>query len=135
MKCTISLTKILFVRSPSSRGRGLKSTPPAKNGESDPSPSSRGRGLKYRNGLALVTRNLVALFTRAWIEMKLGFRPFQRTYWSPSSRGRGLKYGRYCQRARPSVSPSSRGRGLKSIIPLWANDKKQSPSSRGRGLK
>ena len=25
--------------------------------------------MKYRNGLALVTRNLVALFTRAWIEI------------------------------------------------------------------
>ena len=33
------------------------------------SPSSRGRGLKYTNNLAVCLSVLVALFTRAWIEI------------------------------------------------------------------
>ena len=54
------------------------------------SPSSRGRGLKYHVKSGLNIRKLVALFTRAWIEIvtdiydRLGVL-------SPSSRGRGLK--------------------------------------------
>ncbi len=35
------------------------------------SPSSRGRGLKWQQSLKLVQRSQVALFTRAWIEIKL----------------------------------------------------------------
>ena len=77
------------------------------------SPSSRGRGLKsiIRKYCPLSTK--VALFTRAWIEIadKLGLLFI---VWSPSSRGRGLKYGRVDDAGRLGWSPSSRGRGLKS---------------------
>ena len=35
----------------------------------DVSPSSRGRGLKCNVGILLINKFVVALFTRAWIEM------------------------------------------------------------------
>ena len=55
--------------SPSSRGRGLKSRLLSKRRKVGKSPSSRGRGLKsnliYLHQLIMI----VALFTRAWIEI------------------------------------------------------------------
>ena len=101
-----------FKRSPSSRGRGLKYHCLKIKRHGITSPSSRGRGLKYgricsvRGGrvVALFTRawieihspstmlssSPVALFTRAWIEIVFT-RHTKRQAWSPSSRGRGLK--------------------------------------------
>ena len=55
------------------------------------SPSSRGRGLKYLQYFKSVTKLRVALFTRAWIEIRFVVSEFGIPK-SPSSRGRGLKY-------------------------------------------
>ena len=55
------------------------------------SPSSRGRGLKSSSLQDFFNVVNVALFTRAWIE--INHQPFfWLLFWSPSSRGRGLKY-------------------------------------------
>ena len=54
------------------------------------SPSLRGRGLKYEIAQDKNRKHLVALFTRAWIEISIG-RPLIGRFLSPSSRGRGLK--------------------------------------------
>ena len=59
------------------------------------SPSSRGRGLKYCKIICAYIFWIVALFTRAWIEIINGTVIIGRT-WSPSSRGRGLKSKYYC---------------------------------------
>ena len=63
--------------------------------------------LKYPNGT-------VALFTRAWIEIRLIYRQLTQQLKSPSLRGRGLKY-RLINYRYPQLhmSPSLRGRGLK----------------------
>ena len=57
------------VKSPSSRGRGLKLIPHWIQPKLMMSPSSRGRGLKSAKSTATFRVNMVALFTRAWIEI------------------------------------------------------------------
>ena len=59
-------------RSPSSRGRGLKLFSLGCADERHTSPSSRGRGLKYNVGNIGNGYTSVALFTRAWIEIRCG---------------------------------------------------------------
>ena len=62
-----------LLQSPSSRGRGLKLTLQWIYLSLTQSPSSRGRGLKF---CALSDQQIftkVALFTRAWIEIKIFF--------------------------------------------------------------
>ena len=55
----------------------------------------------------------VALFTRAWIEIHIKS-PLRNKYdESPSSRGRGLKSLTGVENTIGNMSPSSRGRGLK----------------------
>ena len=54
----------------------------------------------------------VALFTRAWIEISYISGKFA-SQSSPSLRGRGLKYFNISFLSRSSMSPSLRGRGLK----------------------
>ena len=123
------------LKSPPSRGRGLKRCSPTLLCSPRWSPPSRGRGLKRRPGLG-----------------DGGGRA------SPPSRGRGLK--RAGQRLRPTAprSPPSRGRGLKLtacggscwrmlVAPFtgaWIETpcnhgmtsvRFESPPSRGRGLK
>ena len=56
--------------SPSSRGRGLKCNIEIFITFKIRSPSSRGRGLKYTYYQKQYSGYLVALFARAWIEMK-----------------------------------------------------------------
>ena len=56
--------------SPSSRGRGLKLFPSCVLNSAKRSPSSRGRGLKCVDGRLCLIRCYVALFTRAWIEIR-----------------------------------------------------------------
>ncbi len=55
--------------SPSSRGRGLKLLVCTLMVLFTVSPSSRGRGLKYNSTINIKRCNIVALFTRAWIEI------------------------------------------------------------------
>ena len=55
--------------SPSSRGRGLKSSIPPTTLLKPSSPSSRGRGLKFLISCQPERTIKVALFTRAWIEI------------------------------------------------------------------
>ena len=57
-------------QSPSSRGRGLKFLQKIKLCPSPRSPSSRGRGLKSLFARYYFITNIVALFTRAWIEIR-----------------------------------------------------------------
>ncbi|EDS00218.1 hypothetical protein EUBSIR_01893 [[Eubacterium] siraeum DSM 15702] len=57
---------------------------------------------------------LVALFTRAWIEMDY-FDTDDDDNRSPSSRGRGLKLNALNHNNGLTLSPSSRGRGLKYL--------------------
>ena len=122
------------------------------------SPSLRGRGLKSYFIPCRVGVRLVALFTRAWIEIEglTVSAPSQPA--SPSLRGRGLKYCTGIMQLWFCRSPSLRGRGLKyrtSLIlehirrgrPLYegvdwnslseviAAREVTSPSLRGRGLK
>ena len=56
--------------SPSSRGRGLKLLVCTLMVLFTVSPSSRGRGLKYNSTINIKRCNIVALFTRAWIEIE-----------------------------------------------------------------
>ena len=78
---------------------------------------------------------IVALFTRAWIEIEYFLHLWCAFYTSPSLRGRGLKFLADCICNNVILSPSLRGRGLKfhvlcvALCTLW------SPSLRGRGLK
>ena len=77
----------------------------------------------------------VALFTRAWIEIRFWLLSriscqvalFTRAWIEIYFLGRILKV--------VSTSPSSRGRGLKSILATEKGKSFKSPSSRGRGLK
>ena len=78
---------------------------------------------------------MVALFTRAWIEIGRAYRRKQSNFGSPSSRGRGLKYHLTNVTKTSEWSPSSRGRGLKSCVIITPALTAWSPSSRGRGLK
>ena len=55
---------------------------------------------------------IVALFTRAWIEIFLSV-PASAVIASPSLRGRGLKYAAMEAFNAGLASPSLRGRGLK----------------------
>ena len=55
----------------------------------------------------------VALFTRAWIEMFFDEIKKRADIWSPSSRGRGLKSLMWQEVFNSQLSLSSRGRGLK----------------------
>ena len=142
--------------SPSSRGRGLKYLFSFYSLILCRSPSSRGRGLKSLQFLCQSPYRLVALFTRAWIEIDSqrnidrdrSVALFTRAWiemhisndtpladGSPSSRGRGLKLLPLCRSGNPLKSPSSRGRGLKSPETELKKEDKVSPSSRGRGLK
>ena len=61
-----------YSRSPSSRGRGLKFFSPVNADCVLLSPSSRGRGLKCTIHRNLSVSSCVALFTRAWIEIRGG---------------------------------------------------------------
>ena len=56
---------------------------------------------------------IVALFTRAWIEIDLQVTMMYLHLASPSSRGRGLKFLVPIPVVALVASPSSRGRGLK----------------------
>ena len=76
--------------SPSSRGRGLKYRVYLASQPEQTSPSSRGRGLKFNLHIGDVDFKMVALFTRAWIEI-FGKSNSGTGVKSPSSRGRGLK--------------------------------------------
>ena len=68
------------------------------------SPSSRGRGLKYFDNRYWFLRFLVALFTRAWIEILVDGQTYNDVK-SPSSRGRGLKFENiYIKRFRLCVA-------------------------------
>ena len=58
-----------YIRSPSSRGRGLKYIDYIACSAKLVSPSSRGRGLKSPVHEVFNIPSDVALFTRAWIEM------------------------------------------------------------------
>ena len=82
---------ILDLRSPSLRGRGLKSIACCIAMFWQKSPSLRGRGLKSPNPPTPYQLHTVALFTRAWIEICLKRLPSIKKR-SPSLRGRGLKY-------------------------------------------
>ena len=82
--------------SPSLRGRGLKYTTTYARWEQNKSPSLRGRGLKCHIICNLTRCAIVALFTRAWIEMlQTSSLPVSLT--SPSLRGRGLKLCVLCK--------------------------------------
>ena len=99
------------------------------------SPSSRGRGLKSSIIPGRLRASSVALFARAWIEILNAGLYLSAYTRSPSSRGRGLKL---CERhsfQKQTRSPSSRGRGLKCPQSASAVTCRMSPSSRGRGLK
>ena len=68
--------------SPSLRGRGLKSEYELTQKMIEKkSPSLRGRGLKYPGDKVGGLNSLVALFTRAWIEID-GSTPFDYVYTS-----------------------------------------------------
>ena len=99
------------------------------------SPSSRGRGLKSPLDSVAVAGDTVALFTRAWIEIDAQYRVSQSCRSSPSSRGRGLKCYILALFLAFWWSPSSRGRGLKLFKAREITVYRKSPSSRGRGLK
>ena len=60
---------VVICKSPSSRGRGLKYNLGFEMSFLLPSPSSRGRGLKSSTADTTVPSAMVALFTRAWIEI------------------------------------------------------------------
>ncbi len=64
------------------------------------SPSSRGRGLKSKYYCTEGRFELVALFTRAWIEIFHFHWRKIKLLQSPSSRGRGLKSKYYCTEGR-----------------------------------
>ena len=70
LKFGLSSVMLSFTASPSSRGRGLKCNLYDTSELVDESPSSRGRGLKSRMPPTILLRPSVALFTRAWIEIK-----------------------------------------------------------------
>ena len=99
---------------------------------------------------------LVALFTRAWIEIHIQFEICEDSLSpslrgrglklsisgvssfiekSPSLRGRGLKFGHIKLIDSFGSSPSLRGRGLKCFSAFLGSDPTSSPSLRGRGLK
>ena len=59
--------------------------------------------------------SVVALFTRAWIEIQAEMEALDSVPWSPSLRGRGLKCKCHENFFVPLLSPSLRGRGLKYI--------------------
>ena len=71
LKSQLMPSNKLKIRSPSSRGRGLKySLLWTYKSRVNSSPSSRGRGLKSACPLDNPMRYDVALFTRAWIEIR-----------------------------------------------------------------
>ena len=76
------------------------------------SPSLRGRGLKSAKAPNRYKSKLVALFARAWIEITCR-NVFRYRTRSPSLRGRGLKFPHSTCNIYDTVSPSLRGRGLK----------------------
>ena len=106
----------IILLSPSSRGRGLKLTLFFVLFKSVKSPSSRGRGLKSKSQGFLNPNILVALFTRAWIEifctrilyLLLFVALFTRAWIE-------INFSNYKPSGKPS--PSSRGRGLKLYLP------------------
>mgnify|MGYP005938576993 CR=1 len=67
---------------------------------------------------AALNTDSVALFTRAWIEIAL-ITMGALNMGSPSSRGRGLKYDEVVIDCRKDTSPSSRGRGLKYLTCIY----------------
>ncbi len=144
------------VRSPPSRGRGLKQVEDLDRALVAVSPPSRGRGLKHQRSGPRVCWHRVAPFTGARIETASP-RAAAPAGQSPPSRGRGLKLGEGHVVHLLVESPPSRGRGLKpgnlvdlgdlaQVAPFTgarietprAGDAGQgggSPPSRGRGLK
>ena len=70
LKFFAKINRLTQSSSPSSRGRGLKYLPKTSITRYAWSPSSRGRGLKCQNIYYIYLLNYVALFTRAWIEMR-----------------------------------------------------------------
>ena len=100
-------------RSPSLRGRGLKCSVCMYFYLCTLSPSLRGRGLKSQLRRTQEQKEMVALFTRAWIEIaRADFLP-NNLVLSPSLRGRGLKSRFIVYIITCLWSPSLRGRGLK----------------------
>ena len=77
----------------------------------------------------------VALFTRAWIEIYFWYMFSIDNISSPSLRGRGLKYPQTVPKPAVTESPSLRGRGLKCRRRGRSDIRGESPSLRGRGLK
>ena len=143
--------------SPSLRGRGLKSTSDTVPVWATASPSLRGRGLKYPLSCVHVWLCLVALFTRAWIEIDTPFFILLSMSSRPLYEGVDWNYflllSLFVSRRRPLYegvdwnpmrktsittrrkSPSLRGRGLKWLQQLLWYTTIVSPSLRGRGLK
>ena len=121
-------------KSPSLRGSGLKFHFTYDAIYCLLSPSLRGSGLKYICIPKCCFRNVVSLFTREWIEIKICtvfwvMKPvslFTRE-WIEISAGIWAKYG--------DSSPSLRGSGLKSTIAQDLIVAVPSPSLRGSGLK
>ena len=71
--------------------------------------------MKLSCSVHIQSDKLVALFARAWIEIRECTRLLSVSYPSPSSRGRGLKYTGKDSGKIDLGSPSSRGRGLKYL--------------------
>ena len=74
---------------------------------------------------------IVALFTRAWIEILNSLSPVVIFITSPSSRGRGLKFLRTVIKLVALQSPSSRGRGLKYLFGIYLSAKSCRPLHEG----
>ena len=144
-------------RSPSLRGRGLKSLLFPIFRLFSASPSLRGRGLKWYDNHLIYHANQVALFTRAWIEIEVsyicrirsdcrplyegvdwnGMRIRHRYYYDSRPLYEGVDWNdeTSAEELRNDLSPSLRGRGLKSPNRNNPNAVLSSPSLRGRGLK
>ena len=100
----------------------------------DWSPSSRGRGLKCHSDFEKNQITLVALFTRAWIEISFAVATADVTIVALFTRA-WIEIIHICEQLALKMSPSSRGRGLKFIMLINIIHVMLSPSSRGRGLK
>ncbi len=120
--------------SPSSRGRGLKYLFSFYSLILCRSPSSRGRGLKSLQFLCQSPYRLVALFTRAWIEID-SQRNIDRDRSVALFTRAWIEMHISNDTPLADGSPSSRGRGLKSHTEGDLYYRVASPSSRGRGLK
>ena len=135
LKLYLKADTLAVALSPPSRGRGLKLKPLTRDHFGVKSPPSRGRGLKLREILASAGGAFVASFAGAWIETKRMGKNRLMSCLSPPSRGRGLKPPACVYLVRGWQSPPSRGRGLKHRKYWWRKCAIESPPSRGRGLK